>query len=104
MLNEVLFVVSQLFPIFHVLSKINLFCGPEGSFLILVHLPDVVVLNREHDESVGVLLEEWFWEETLGLCVASVLGNRVVMNLVDMRLINIYINLLVGIVLYLGVL
>ena len=47
MLDEVLLVIIQLFPVLNVLGKIDFFSGPESSLLVLVHLPDVVILDGE---------------------------------------------------------
>ncbi len=46
-LNKVLLVICQLLPVLNVLSEIDFFSGPESSFLIFVHAPDVAVLNGE---------------------------------------------------------
>lgn len=46
-LDEVLLVIIQLFPVLNVLGKIDFFSGPESSFLVLVHFPDVVILDGE---------------------------------------------------------
>mmetsp|Transcript_33811 Transcript_33811/g.82954 ORF Transcript_33811/g.82954 Transcript_33811/m.82954 type:complete len:368 (-) Transcript_33811:96-1199(-) len=56
--DEVLLVVGQLLPVLHVVAQVNLLSGPEGRLGLLVHLPDVVVLDGEHGEAVGVLVQE----------------------------------------------
>jgi hypothetical protein len=66
-LNEVLFAISESFPVFSVLSKIDFFSGPEGSHLILVHFPDVIIFDWKDNKSIGVIFEEWFWQWALGL-------------------------------------
>ena len=38
--------------------KIDLLCSPKGCLCLLVHPPDVVILNREDDKSVRILLQE----------------------------------------------
>lgn len=58
MLDEVLFVVSKLFPVFYVLSQINFFSSPECSNLVFVHLPDVIIFDWQDDKSVWVFLQE----------------------------------------------
>ena len=39
--EEALVVVETLVPVVNVLGEIDLFCGPEGSLGLLVHLPDL---------------------------------------------------------------
>ena len=58
MLDKVLLVLIELLPILDVLGEVNFFSGPESCLLVLVHLPDVAVLNGEEDEAVGVLFKE----------------------------------------------
>lgn len=41
-----------------VLREIDLFGGPEGGFGLLVHLPDLGILNGEHAEAIRVRGEE----------------------------------------------
>ena len=41
-----------------VLGEIDFLGGPERGLGLLVHLPDLVVLDGEEDKAVGVLLEE----------------------------------------------
>ena len=60
-LDEVLLTFVKLVPIFQILTKVNFLGGPEASHLVLVHLPDVVVMDWEDDESVGVLIKHWLW-------------------------------------------
>ena len=70
MLDEVFLVVLQLVPVFEVRAKVDLIDGPEASHLILVHLPDVVVLDRQQHKPVWVLFKERFRESffiSLGL-------------------------------------
>ena len=73
MLDEMLLIIMKLFPILKILCKINLLSCPESSLLILVHLPDIMILNREEHESVGVLLKKWLWDGTLSLSVVTIL-------------------------------
>ena len=51
-------------PVHFVLTKVNFIDSPEAGHLVLVHLPDIVVLDGEDDEAVGVVLEKrlrkWF--------------------------------------------
>ena len=61
MLDEVALVVVEFFvPIDDVRGQVNLLCRPEARFGFLVKVPDVVVLNREQDKSVGVVFENGF--------------------------------------------
>lgn len=39
--EEALVVIQALVPVVKILGEINLFCGPEGSFGLLVELPDL---------------------------------------------------------------
>ena len=66
-LDEVLLILVELAPVFQILTQIDLFGGPEASHLVLVHLPDIVVMNWKNDEPVGVLVKDWLWELTLSL-------------------------------------
>ena len=61
-----LFTILKLGPVLWVGAKIDFVDGPEASHLVLVHLPHVVVLDGKDDESVGVVLEKWLWENFLG--------------------------------------
>lgn len=58
MLDKVLFILIELFPILDVLGEVNFFSGPESCLLVLVHLPDLAVLDGEEDKAVGVLFKE----------------------------------------------
>jgi hypothetical protein len=64
-LDEMLLIIGQLFPIFHILGQVDFFGGPERSLLILVHLPNFIVLDWEEDESVWVLFKKRLWQSTL---------------------------------------
>ena len=59
-LDEVLLVVVQTLPVLGVLGKVNLLGGPEAGFVLLVHLPDLVILDGEENKALLVLLEEGF--------------------------------------------
>ena len=61
MLNEVFLAVSEFFPVLDVLGEVDLFCSPEGSLLILVHLPNVTILNWEQYKSIWILLQKRLW-------------------------------------------
>lgn len=67
MLDEMTLVFVKLFPILDVLGEVDFFCGPKGGLLVLVHLPDVVILDWEKHEAVGVLLKKGLLEGALGL-------------------------------------
>ncbi len=47
-------------PIYGIGREVNYLGGPKGCFSLLVHLPDVVVLNGEENKVMGICLEEWF--------------------------------------------
>ena len=58
MLDEVALFFGQLvFPIAGVLMQVNFFCRPKASLCFFVDIPNVVVLNGEEHEAVGVLPE-----------------------------------------------
>lgn len=65
MLDEMLLVVVELLPVLHVLSQIDLVNGPEALHLVLVHLPNVVILDREKHKSTGIFLKQRLWERSL---------------------------------------
>ena len=69
MLDEMSLILGEFLPILDVLGQINLLCSPECCLLILVHLPDVMILNGEQHEPVGVLLEEGLRKWSLSLRV-----------------------------------
>ena len=60
-LDEVLLTFIELVPVFQILTEINFLGGPEASHLILVHLPDVIVMDWEDHKPVGVLVKDWLW-------------------------------------------
>ena len=47
-------------PIHSVSREVDLLGGPKRSFGLLVHPPDVVVLDGEENKMVGVCSEKWF--------------------------------------------
>lgn len=48
----------QLLPVGEILREINFFSCPEGSLSFLVHLPDVMVLDREDYKTTRILLQK----------------------------------------------
>jgi hypothetical protein len=66
-LDEVFLRVSKFFPILEILSQIDLLSSPEGSLLVLVHLPHVVVSDGEKYEAVGVFLKKRLRKRLLSL-------------------------------------
>ncbi len=76
-LEEVLLFFVEFLPVLDILHEIDLLDCPEGGHLILVHLPDVVVLDWEHDESVGVFFEERLGKWCLSLREVRVLRCRI---------------------------
>ena len=69
-----MFLVSLQFvvPVFLVLLEVDLVDGPEAGHLILVHFPDVMVLDRKDNEAVGVLLQQRLREDLLSLSAIDV--------------------------------
>lgn len=59
MLDKMSLIIIEFSPIFEILGKIDFFSGPEAGHLILIHLPDIVVLDWKNDESIWVLLKKW---------------------------------------------
>jgi len=68
-LDKMLFIFVKLLPVFGINGEINLIHGPEACHLILVHLPNIMVMNRQDDKTVGVFLKKWLWERSLSLSV-----------------------------------
>ena len=62
-----LVILQFIVPVFFVLLEVDLIDGPEASHLVLVHLPDIMVLDRKDDEAIGVLFKERFRQDLLGL-------------------------------------
>ena len=62
MFDKMLLILVKKNPISLILSKINLFGGPEACHLILVHLPDISISDRENNKSVWVLFKKGFGE------------------------------------------
>ena len=59
MLNKMLLVFLQFGPVFRILAKVDFIDCPEASHLVLVHFPDIRVLDGQNDKSVGVVLKKW---------------------------------------------
>ena len=62
MFDEVALSVVEILPVASVLREIDFFGGPERGLGLLVHLPDLRVVDREHAESV------WGWGEKRLFC------------------------------------
>ena len=73
MLDKVSLILGESLPVLDILSQIDLLSSPERGLLVLVHLPDVMVLDGEEHEAVGVLFQEGLGERPLGLRVVGVL-------------------------------
>ena len=73
MLDEVSLILGESLPVLDILSQVDLLSSPESGLLVLVHLPDVMVLDGEKHEAVGVLFQEGLGERPLGLRVVGVL-------------------------------
>jgi hypothetical protein len=54
MLNEVLLVFGEFWPVSLVATEVYLIDSPEACHLVFVHLPDVFVLDGQDDEAVWV--------------------------------------------------
>lgn len=72
LLDEVAFVVRELvLPITQILRQVNLLWNPEDRHVLLVHLPQRTVRNREDDVAIRIFLKKWFV-----LLVKNVLWNH----------------------------
>ena len=67
MFEEVLLVFGQFFPVLRVLAQIDFIDCPETSHLILVHLPNVLVLNWQNHEAIRVLLQQGLRQDSLSV-------------------------------------
>ena len=67
MLDKVLLILLEGLPVLRILAQVDLVDCPEAGHLVLVHLPDVVVLDGQDDEAVGVLLKERLRQDFLSL-------------------------------------
>merc|ERR1719422_1955250 len=57
--DEIPLVLLQLLiPIFQILLQVHLLSSPKARLSLFVHSPDVIILNGEDDESVGVFSEQ----------------------------------------------
>jgi len=59
--DEVALAVVEGVPVAEVLGEVNLFGGPERGFGLLVHFPNLRVLDWEHAEPVWVRCKEWLF-------------------------------------------
>ena len=73
MLDEMLLTLVEFFPVFLILSEVDLLSSPKGRLLILVHLPDIMILNREQHEAIWVLFKQGLRKRSLSLGVLRVL-------------------------------
>jgi len=55
-----LVIVQSVVPVVKILGEINFLSSPERCFCLLVHLPDLMVLNWEENESIWIFLEKRF--------------------------------------------
>jgi len=56
----VAFAVGEAIPVCGVILKVNLLGGPERGFGLLIHTPDIIVLDGKEDKTVRVCSEKWF--------------------------------------------
>mmetsp|Transcript_61485 Transcript_61485/g.132241 ORF Transcript_61485/g.132241 Transcript_61485/m.132241 type:complete len:272 (+) Transcript_61485:430-1245(+) len=57
-LEKVLLSIGKLIPVLVILREVDLLCCPEGSLMLLIHLPDLMVVNGKHHPPLWVLLQE----------------------------------------------
>ena len=62
-LDEVSFIVSELFPVLHVLAEVNLLRSPKDRHVLLVFGPEVIMFDRENHKTVRIVLEKCFRKE-----------------------------------------
>ena len=72
-LDEILLVVVELFPIVEIVGEIYLLGRPKRRLCLLEHEPQVVVLNRKDDKARGVLLQHRL-VEVVGVRIHCVSG------------------------------
>ena len=58
--DKVLLRWQESIPICGISREVNLLGNPKGRCSFLIHSPDVIVLNGEEDEAMGICLVEWF--------------------------------------------
>jgi uncharacterized protein YhhL (DUF1145 family) len=56
--DEVLFRHRESVPVYSIARDVDFFSSPKGGFVLLIHPPDVVVLDGEEDEAMRVCLKE----------------------------------------------
>jgi len=56
-LNEVLLVFTEFLPVLHVSLEVDLINGPEAGHLVLVHLPNIMVLDGQNHKTVWILIQ-----------------------------------------------
>jgi hypothetical protein len=58
MLNEMLLIWGYfLLPMNLILLQVYLLCGPEGSLLLLIHLPNILIPYGEEHKTILILLK-----------------------------------------------
>jgi len=89
-LDKVLFVLVESFPVLQVGKEIDFFGSPERSHLLLVHLPDLGVLNGEKNETIRVFFEDGFnFSISLGSGLGILLQERSETELVGLDVIEV---------------
>ena len=58
MLEKVTLIVGHFLPILHIVAEIHLLGGPEARDGLLVHVPDIGIVNRHQDEAILILAED----------------------------------------------
>ena len=56
--DEVLFCCRESVPVYSVAREVYFFSSPKGGFGLLIHPPDVIVLDGEENKAMRVCLEE----------------------------------------------
>ena len=67
---EVLLHQQESVPIRGVSREVDLLGSPKRCFGLLVHPPDVIVLDGEEDKTIGICLEEQF-ERKMAFCLGG---------------------------------
>lgn len=57
-LDEMLLITAKFLPIFEILIEVDFLSSPETGQMLLVHVPDVIILDREEDEAVRVVFKQ----------------------------------------------
>ena len=67
MLYKVLFVFGEFWPVPLVTAEVDLVDGPEACHLVLVHFPNIFVLDGQDNEAVWVFFEQGLGQSSLSV-------------------------------------